>query len=576
VSAVSSRSTDTAQAPERRAPEPKAEALSALQFTQVAFAGHNRTEDLGDPAAALASLKGAFAMLAAAGVSEARLVTGLAAGADLLAARAWREQGLGPIHAVFPFLDSTLEPGSEPLMQSGTWLDGKAAEALGRNPHLAQTRWLIGAADLLVVVWTGEHARGAGGTADAVRLALEHGIPVLWVEPGDSPPIRLIRPEHLDEDFGFLEFLDELQFGREPLVRAATPKALHEALADLGLAEPVEEIVEEKGRRPPHSRTYAVFRRWLGGKAPSYESRPPPPDLMEQAGFQRLTRALGIADAKASELGALHRSHQIILLAVAIVMAIVGSSSALWPQLKVVSASLELLLAVFALLVWVDSERDARHERWGEARRLAEDLRRERVAWAIGVSTVPHGIGLGSVKPARRERRLAGLPGGAYDPDRVAHWGGWAVDELIAGQAHYHRGQALINGRIAHRVHQIENTSLGLLLTLLLVFVLAAFGMSIFSAETPHWLAGLVTMAGAVVPAIGAAGLALEATLAFGEQSQRSRVLAARLDVLAADVRGAGSLEAVQAASKAAMRLQQAQEDHWSEGAMRRRLFRGG
>jgi len=576
VSAVSSRPADLAP-PEAPTAQPLAARLSPLQFTQVAFAGHNRTEDLGDPAAAFASLKSAFAMLAAAGVSEARLVTGLAPGADLLAARAWSEQGLGSIHAVFPFLDSTLEAGSESLMESATWLDGKASERLGRNPHLAQTRWLIGVADLLVVVWTGEHARGAGGTADAVRLALEHGIPVLWVEPGDGTPLRLIRPEHLDEDFGFLEFLDELQFGREPLVRPATPLSLHEALADLGLAEPPEEIEEDDpGRNQPHSRTYAVFRRWLGGRAPPFEGRPTPPDLLAQPGFQRLTRALAIADTKASALGALHRSHQIILLAVAIVMALVGSSSALWPQVKVLTASIELLLAIFALLVWVDSERDARHERWGEARRLAEDLRRERVAWTIGVSTIPHGIGLASVRPARRQRRLAGLPTGPFGPERIAGWGAWAVDELIAGQAHYHRGQALINGRVSHRVHQIENASLAILMTVLLVYVLAAFGFSVFRAQTPHWLGGLVTMAGAIVPAIGAAGLALEATLALGEQAQRSRVLAARLEVIAADARDAGSLEVVQAASKAAMRLQQAQEDHWTEGAVRRRLFRGG
>jgi hypothetical protein len=297
---------------------------------------------------------------------------------------------------------------------------------------------------------------------------------------------------------------------------------------------------------------------------------------MEQAGFQRLTRALGIADAKASELGALHRSHQIILLAVAIVMAIVGSSSALWPQLKVVSASLELLLAVFALLVWVDSERDARHERWGEARRLAEDLRRERVAWAIGVSTIPHGIGLSSVSPARHVRRLAGLPAGAFGPERTAAWGKWAIDELIAGQAHYHRGQEIINGRIAHRVHLIEDVSLGVLLTALGLYVLAAFGMSLLGSETPHWLGGFVSMAGGIVPSIGAAVIALEATLGLGEQAQRSRVLASRLEVLASDLGEARNLEAVQTAAKAAIRLQRAQEDHWTEGAMRRRLIRGG
>src|SRR5512144_2433250 len=158
--------------------------LRDLGFTQIAFAGHNRSEDLGDPAEAAAGLHSAFAMLARAGVKQARMVSGLAHGADLLAVEAWKAAGLGPVHAVMPFLDEVLEPSVAALAQSSTWLDGRTTESLGRNAHLAQTRWLIGVADLLVVVWTGDHARGAGGTADAVRLALEHGIPVFWIQPG--------------------------------------------------------------------------------------------------------------------------------------------------------------------------------------------------------------------------------------------------------------------------------------------------------------------------------------------------------------------------------------------------------
>ena len=101
-------------------------ALPSLQFTQVAFAGHNRTEDLGDTIHVSASLETAFAMLSQAGVSDARLVTGLAAGADLLAAAAWKAAGLGPVHAVFPFLDEAAAEGAAGLMESGTWLDGRA------------------------------------------------------------------------------------------------------------------------------------------------------------------------------------------------------------------------------------------------------------------------------------------------------------------------------------------------------------------------------------------------------------------------------------------------------------------
>jgi hypothetical protein len=568
-------SRTTAQPPEPSAPPP-----ARLKFTQVAFAGHNRPEDLGDPADVSAGLEAAFGMLLQAGVQEARLITGLAPGADLLAATAWTAAGLGPVHGVFPFLDDTVEGPTAELMEAGTWLDGRATEALGRSAYLAQTRWLIGAADLLVVVWTGEHARGAGGTADAVRLALEHGVSVLWIKPGEPETPRLIRPEHLDEDFGFLEFLDELRFGREPLVRDATPEALHDALADLGLRDegpqpPKRQAPTERGFFR-HWRAYAVFRRTLGGSAPPFEAVPTPADLLAQPGFIRLTEAHVLADGEANRLGAVHRSHQVILLGVAILATIAGTASGLWPQTELLMVLIELALALGAFVVWMGAERGRRHHLWGESRRLAEDLRLERVAWTLGVNTAPHGASLlSSSNQARRARREAGLPRGAFAPERVMAWGAWAVDDLIAGQAAYHRGQSIINGRVSHRIHQLENGSWGILMVVLVSYVATTVGMAVLDREGPHWLASLVGVAGAIVPAIGATCLALEAALALGEQAERSRVLARRLEAIVSDLGPATSLEAHQAAAKAAIRLQRAQENQWTEGAERRRLIRG-
>ncbi len=569
--------TPRAKTSQKAAPGP---APARLRFIQVAFAGHNRPEDLGDPACVSAELETAFAMLAQAGVAEARLITGLAPGADLLAAEAWTAAGLGPVHGVFPFLDDTVEAQTARLMEAGTWLDGQATEALGRSAYLAQTRWLIVAADLLVVVWTGEHARGAGGTADAVRLALEHAVPVLWIKPGEPEALRVIRPEHLDEDFGFLEFLEQLGVGHGPLVRSATPAAIHEALRDLVLKP---EPPRDSSARPPakpgifrHWRAYAVFRRALGGTAAAFDAVATPADLRAEPGFARLSEAHAAADGDASHLGAVHRSHQVILLAVAILATIAGTISGLWPQTELVMVLIELALALGAFLVWRGAERGRRHHLWGESRRLAEDLRLERVAWTLGVNTAQHGAGLlASSSQARRIRLEAGLPRGAFGPERVRAWGGWAVDELIAGQAAYHRGQSLINGRVSHRIHQVETVSFVVLMVILVSYVATTIGMAVLGHEGPHWLAGLVGVAGAIVPAIGATSLALEASLSLGEQAERGRVLAQRLEAIVADLGPATNLEAHQAAAKAAIRLQRAQENHWTEGAERRRLIRG-
>lgn len=193
----------------------------------------------------------------------------------------------------------------------------------------------------------------------------------------------------------------------------------------------------------------------------------------------------------------------------------------------------------------------------------------------LGVSTTPHGAHLTSVEAAKRSRRVAGLPAGPYSPARVAAWGAWALTELVVSQAAYHRGQGALNGRISHRVHSTENLSFAVLMAMLVAYLVTSVTMAVAGAETPRWFGGLVAIAGAVVPGIGAAGLALEATLSLGEEAQRSARLAARLEELAATLPPRPPLEALQRVAKAAMRLQRVQEDHWTEDALRRRLVRG-
>jgi hypothetical protein len=550
-----------------------------LDFVQVAFAGHNRAEDLGDVDEAFEGLSKAFALLSEAGMTRARLVTGLAEGADLLAAKAWLGQGLGPVHAVFPHLDDKAElVGDEQV--SSTWLDGDSSEAAGRNPHLAQTRWLIGAADLLVVVWTGEQARGAGGTADAVRLALEHLTPVLWIKTPWPGVLHLIRPERLGDDFGFLEFVEELRHEREPLVTEATVESIQEALAHVTPAS--SDLLHEHAHSQPQSpwlrplwRTYATFRRTFGGTAPPFEQKSPPPDLETQSGFRRLSQALQLVDERASRLGAEHRSQQIILLGMAILGAIAISISSVWPDLKLECVIVELLFGVGAYLIALASERGRRHELWSSARRLAEDLRLERAAWALGVTTSDRGDFSAGIE-ARHMRRMAGVPEGRFDRVRVAAWGGWVVDELILGQVAYHRAQKLINGHIAHRVHQLENASFGFLLFMLTGFVVVSAGLMLRSAHPPEWVAGIVMATGSIVPAIGASALALEATLGLAEQGRRSAALASRLHAIAEELGPDPGLDALQGAVKRAIHLARSQEEHWMQSAGRRALVRGG
>jgi hypothetical protein len=561
--------------------ESQAQTRARLGFIQVAFAGHNRTEDLGDPADVLSSINEAMQMLAQAGVEDARMISGHAIGADGLAIQAWQAAGFGPVEVIMPFLDGedSIEPPPE-LAATATWLDGAASRASLRSPHLCQARWLVGAADLLVAVWTGRPPRGPGGTADTVHLALEHGVPVLWVLPGPSGAIRLLRPEHLFEDCGFLELLDQLASGRAPLVIDATPEALHDVMADMGLAPSArpDEVDADDGVSEVAWpwRAYSLFRRVLGGRSEPLLASPAPPDLEAQPGFKLLSAARGAAAREAQNLGAVHRSQQVILLAIAIVVATAGSATAMWPSLELPMVAVELILALVALFVWLDSARRERHLRWGAARKRAEDLRLERAAWTVGVSTVPHDPLCANSPVAAFARRRAGLPSGAFDAARVEAWGGWVIDELLSRQVAYHSDQAQVNGRISHHVHQAENLSFAVLMFLLAGFMVTTGVLALGGGHPPTWLAGLVYMAGAIVPAIGAAGLALEATLSLDVQARRSQLLTGQLKELRNTLGTQWRLEDLQSVARAAIKLQRSQEDHWSSESGRRRLYRGG
>ena len=560
----------------------------SFQDVQIAFAGHNRPEDLDDSAAARASLDHAFRLLAEAGVRSGRLITGVADGADLLAAAAWNATGLGPTHAVYPFLRDPAADFPADHGRAETWLDGDSFEAGGRSAYLAQSRWLVESADILLAVWGGDAARGPGGTADAVRLAMERGVAILWIQPPDYDGLKLITPPDVDDFFSFNELLQQIERGVDYITAAATPERIAAALERQGFGRHAE--ADDAHPRTLLSRlddlahatvwrTYALFHRVAGGaRAPAEAAPEAPQDLAEQPGFVLLSRACESADRLANRLAAVYRTQQLYLLTGAVAATIVGTSPAIWPQFHLPAVLAELGLAMIALLVWSSAARARRHERWSDARRLAEQLRLERAAWALGVTAIdPQGadtLGPAACR-ARACRRRAGLASGRFDGSRVGRWGDWAIGELVISQANYHRDQGHRNHRIAHRMHGLENLVFVAFVAILLTYVASALLGEVLSWEAPEWVGGVLITTSAVVPAVGAAVLALETQLAFSERSRESAFLAARLDRIRGRLPARPRLHDYQRAASAAIRLHNTEQDQWAENAARRPLIKG-
>jgi len=123
--------------------------------------------------------------------AELRLHTGLASGADQIAASSARSSGYF-VRAVLPFeaneyrndfasgdelneFERALGDADEVVALPGDRSDSDAAYVL-----VGQS--LIEAADVLVAIWDGAQSRGPGGTAHVVELALQSFVPVIHVD----------------------------------------------------------------------------------------------------------------------------------------------------------------------------------------------------------------------------------------------------------------------------------------------------------------------------------------------------------------------------------------------------------
>jgi len=126
-------------------------------------------------------------------LTEARMLlhTGLASGADQIAAKYARSSGYR-VHAVLPFepdeyrkdfaegrelhrFERALAAADDIIALPGQRSDLEAAYVLVGESLVQQ-------ADVIVAIWDGQAARGPGGTAEVVGLALRNSVPVIHVD----------------------------------------------------------------------------------------------------------------------------------------------------------------------------------------------------------------------------------------------------------------------------------------------------------------------------------------------------------------------------------------------------------
>lgn len=291
---------------------------------------------------------------------------------------------------------------------------------LSRRVALAG-RVMIEQSEILIAVWDGAFSTQVGGTGHTVRMALEAGAPVIWIDATQPARWRvLLGPEALvetDREAGPLEEqLAILQDGVRRAWAAATGSEEH-------ARGRYRRTLEDERWHPRSLRLWHGYRRaetlfgsagWRARFRSLRQTWETPDQILQPTGSggdmlanaralpgqnpefaaciaDSVLRRFAWADGVSSHLSDVYRggmTANFLLAAFAIVggMAYLPFST---PDRKWLFASFELLVLVLILAITMIGQRHRWHGRWFETRRVAEYLRHAPILLLMGVARAP-------------------------------------------------------------------------------------------------------------------------------------------------------------------------------------------
>lgn len=528
----------------------------------------------------------------------ARLVSPLAEGTDQIAARAALDQGYR-LDAILPLPREDYFRDFDPVAQAS--LDS----LLARTDHLLELppqpegreegyalagRATVAHCDVLVALWDGKPARGPGGTADIVALALRRGLPVVHL-PLDGEA-RILWT-------GFDAFIDPADMEAMPARRAdaaglaelaetlyAPPKDRREAQALETYLHERERLVRPRVEYPLLLTLIGVkrFRRRAFLEAPyAGATREEWQRFLERcndgrhgvaASLDRIESAYGWADRLAQNFAQSYRSGHILNFVLGALAVLIALSGLLFPAIEFWAALCELIaIAGFVLNTTVGSGRQW-HRRWLEYRQLAERIRPMRSLKLLGVAAPSHeAAGPGGANGrwvswyAAAVWREARIPVGRMMPDGAL--AKVIAEEELRSQIEYHRANAQQMYKLDHRLHRIGMFLFSLSFLSCLCSVTANLVDHHFAEAHAHLFISL----SAGLPALGAAVFGIRMQGDFGATAARSLSTAQKLErIVEAMDRPSTGLARQAELVEAAAAAMYGELDDWHRAYAQRRL----
>ena len=519
-------------------------------------------------------------------------VSPLAHGADQIAAEVALEQGF-ELHAVLPFaledyrrdlVDGGAEARFDALVaKADSLLELPGTRERDFEAYVMAGRATVAHCDLIIAVWDGLAARGRGGTAEVVELAMKRGTPVIHLPVDGKTPQRLLwsafdpvvvterpdetaqRPfdtEHVETMLTALmlppadpqerQFLNRFLGERPRRIRARIEYPL--MLAATGVARFRPSQVRESNCTAHTAEEWGQYRQaWLdqhsGGES-----------------LDLLQNAYSWSDQLAGHFAQTYRSGHVFNFVLGGFAVCMGLSAFMAPGASFGLAVAEFVIALGIIVNTQIGLRNEWHRRWLDYRQLAERLRPMRSLKLLAFAA-PDPPGTLTNPVARRwidwysagMWRAMSCPGGAIEEKRARELARAVAEYEIAPQVAYHKKSARQIDLLDHRLERIAN----LLFKATLVVSAAIVVGNIF---VPEWVAALsnwFTLVSAGFPALGTAVFGIRFQGDFGGNAVRSQATANELQEIQLEMeRGVDLPRAADLAEQAA-RVMLGHLDEW-------------
>ncbi|MXO61369.1 hypothetical protein GRI89_17645 [Altererythrobacter salegens] len=423
-------------------------------------------------------------------------------------------------------------------------------------------RVMIEQSDLIVAVWDGASTALEGGTGHTILVALDLGVPVLWIDVSEPDGWRMLRmPEDLAARGAVLGEVE-----RAAIMRGFVRDIF--ALPGIGHFGPLgNERWYAGSTRFAHAyrRVEALFgeaswSRRLRSLKQTYETPDEIPggtgagvmaaarDLpgadpaMAQRISTRILRRFAWADGIGDRLSDAYRGGMTISFLLS-AFAIVGGISYMPfgpPVEKWHFALFEFLLLGSILLIIGYGQRRHLHTRWFETRRVAEYLRHASLLLLLGVAR-PAGRWPEDQRASwpevfvRQSLREVGLPHMTMTREYLREYLAGPLLEHARSQAAYHNGKAARLSGVHHRLDHLANRLFQLAIGSVAIFLTLRTGQSfgLVDAHLVEKSSKVFTLLGVALPTFGAGLAGIRYFGDFQRFGEISEATAGKLEAIA-------------------------------------------